>query len=852
MRSIFFTCGLVVATFFVFGPIQLYLANAHELWFGLGITAIISILCGIIVFATLYGLGLILPSKVRSIYALMLFGLGSALYLQANFLHPDYGVLDGRAIDWGANRVSNLINLLIWAIFLLLPVAVYKIRCLFSAKLLETASVILIGIQLLTTTHLLATTDWDKRGSCYLSEKNIFTLSEEKNIVVFILDTFAVPFMDEVLKRYPEVPERFADFTYYENMVAMYPNTFAAIPHILTGVQYRNEEPFPQYIRQSYAVSPLLTKLVEQGYDIGIYEPFGSLVSCKSHEIENLVPGVPGISDKPDFALKLYQLTAIKYFPNFFKKYVWMYIGVFEHLKGGEDGSLPYLFDDLRFYQNFQNRGLSFKNGSDASFRFYHLLGAHPPFAYTENLEKSPGPRGHSISTAKGALKIVEQYVEQLKAHGVYDKTMIMIMADHGYAAQSPFPILMIKEWGEKKKFEISRAPLSYEDLMPTFIKHLDPSAALNAAPIDHWREGDKRDRSFLYYFAEVGSSPQYLSPIKEYTVTGNHHAMSFLEKNDQIYMPGSPVKKANREYSLGTPLTFIKSANSGANYVVGGLFEPEPEYSWSHGLKTRMEFHLAKEPQKDLVVDIAFKRFFAAGQPQRIVFYANGRRLDDRMFMEETEQTVRFFVPRMVLSDNCLTLDFEYPNATMPFSVSPDKSWDLRLLGAAFSRLSINEVPDQEQAAAPVRRPPFYSPGTLLSFLGNDEARRYFIEGLSDQESHFTWSSGYLSQMQFRLPQKPAGNLRLELETPAYMDWAGPQTMVFHVNGRYLETISGLSTGKSPKIEVIIPQALIMDNDCVTITIGYPKAAAPRDLKKNQDPRILSVGYKSIKISEI
>ena len=61
------------------------------------------------------------------------------------------------------------------------------------------------------------------------------------------------------------------------------------------------------------------------------------------------------------------------------------------------------------------------------------------------------------IKQAKGALYIVEEYINQLKKSGIYDKTTIIIIADHGSVNLEQNPLFLIKEYGADKEFIIKK-----------------------------------------------------------------------------------------------------------------------------------------------------------------------------------------------------------------------------------------------------------------------------------------------------------------------------------------------------------------------------------------------------------
>jgi hypothetical protein len=89
-----------------------------------------------------------------------------------------------------------------------------------------------------------------------------------------------------------------------------------------------------------------------------------------------------------------------------------------------------------------------------------------------------------AVSQGKGSLKIVYEYLRQLKELGKYDDATIIITADHGniayYDAENDrpsvtcMPIMMVKEpYQSNPSLVISDAPVSQAEIMPTVLKNV-------------------------------------------------------------------------------------------------------------------------------------------------------------------------------------------------------------------------------------------------------------------------------------------------------------------------------------------------------------------------------------------
>lgn len=93
-------------TFCVYAPLELYLTNINEFWFGLSHFWHVVVLVGIFVFILLTLVGTILPLWAQNLYIAVIFGFSLLMYIQSNFLNIDVGVLNGGSVDWALQRTN--------------------------------------------------------------------------------------------------------------------------------------------------------------------------------------------------------------------------------------------------------------------------------------------------------------------------------------------------------------------------------------------------------------------------------------------------------------------------------------------------------------------------------------------------------------------------------------------------------------------------------------------------------------------------------------------------------------------------------------------------------------------------
>lgn len=81
---------LVSFTFFVFGPLQLYIANISEFFFTIWDILGICLLVFITSLLIFVGIGLFLRNRIQEWYICLMSGLAFATYFQGNFIITDY------------------------------------------------------------------------------------------------------------------------------------------------------------------------------------------------------------------------------------------------------------------------------------------------------------------------------------------------------------------------------------------------------------------------------------------------------------------------------------------------------------------------------------------------------------------------------------------------------------------------------------------------------------------------------------------------------------------------------------------------------------------------------------------
>ena len=133
-------------------------------------------------------------------------------------------------------------------------------------------------------------------------------------------------------------------------------------------------------------------------------------------------------------------------------------------------------------------------------FAWYHVDGAHFPF--TVGYDGLPlgyeaeETAENRVAQLHGYLLAAVDFLDQLKALGLYDDATIILSADHGFydCFQAAF---LIKQPGQNfETMKVNAAPVAQEDIMATILYSLGEEPSDYGTTVYDWSEGDSRDRS--------------------------------------------------------------------------------------------------------------------------------------------------------------------------------------------------------------------------------------------------------------------------------------------------------------------------------------------------------------------
>ena len=464
---------------YVYEPIFTYSANIEDFWFDYKLMIpnillyfIILFSALIIVYIIIYAISYILTKKDRFFKVILIisFMVYIFTYIQGNYLIGSLPSLDGTAIDWGSHTLDNVISIFIMIFLLVTEIILIKKVKIEKALKINIFVVVATFIMLMTSlvSCLLKPGVFREKIVATATNRNINKASSNKNFFIFLADAVDSVAFSNVLEESEEYLETFNDFTYYPDTVSAYTFTRDSMPFIFSGIWNENETDFNEYCNMAYNNSPLIKKLEDEKYDLNFYD-YQILWSDRNAAKFSNIDIYNDKVDQVSFFKQLTKYVLFKYLPYTLKKYSRIETADFETCRIDEEGNFFRWRNDVA-YENIQNNEIEIID--DNYFQILHIEGGHAPFDYDENVNIIPEEEGTYEQKVKATLKIIDAFINRLKDYDVYDNSVIIIMADHGYwynnnGRQNPF--LYIKGIDEHHEMNISDIPVSYEDLIQIY-----------------------------------------------------------------------------------------------------------------------------------------------------------------------------------------------------------------------------------------------------------------------------------------------------------------------------------------------------------------------------------------------
>lgn len=486
----------------VSGVIDIFSQNIDEFSFSMADFIPSVLIIAFSVFIIISAVLLSLRGKAFEIALSLFTWIGLMSFVQAYFLNLGLNSLENDGVGNAASSkvLSTVINSAIWIaalvgiLFFVMKKRKRRKKTVKLCSILFSAFLVLISSTSIIYTALSTDAFSEKKPvdgtvekEYILSTKNISTLSENGNVVVFVIDRFDISYYRDVIKDDPDYFDGLDGFTFYDNNISLYSRTFPSIAYMISGIKNDFSQTKNEYFNNAYKNSDFLTDLIKNNYSLNIYTDdyyAYSDTAALYGLFDNVIPTSGSyVKNKLGLSCSLIEVSFYRYFPNVYKYFVssvdtTRFKQYIEHYSNFEkyDSGNQYVYPLINNGKVDFSSEMS-ENGKK-KFTFIHLAGCHTSCFFDEKCNPTD-PHGSGKTGLLGSFYLINEYLNQMKKQGVYKSSTIIITGDHSSAHSDTTDVynprvtaLFVKEKGkDSSPLEYSTAPVSHENLFATIIK---------------------------------------------------------------------------------------------------------------------------------------------------------------------------------------------------------------------------------------------------------------------------------------------------------------------------------------------------------------------------------------------
>jgi len=528
-------------SFFIAGPLGFFFSESNRGFFEdnniyAHMLIPVMVIAAAVFFVILSAILLLATGKTHTVMISIITWLLVCGYLQTLFFNGWTGGLIGDGNAGTQMPAFGIPNLLLW---IALGVIIIGAPLLSKGKLSKIAGiakmvtvyllVLVLAMQGAGLLEVVLSAPEEKESSAFLSSENMFDISSNDNVIVFVVDRFDQSYYKELLAYDPDFFADFDGFTSYVDNISLYARTYPAVTSMLTGMENDFSGTREEYFEKAYGSSTFIKDMVAGGYDVNIYSSIMYVYSDANEmgEIQNTVDaGDTAKLDNPMGLLSaMISYSAYNYCPDVLKYAIGVSTRTFTGFASQDTEEAMYVIDDAKVYSDFTKQGL--KSKAENNFTFLHLRGCHYPFNVDENCAYVGDGNSTSLQQSRGVFKFIKEYIAELKAKGVYEDATIIITGDHASALSDVEDVpsaritsLLVKEKGSfGTPLKISEAPVCQANFIPTIIKLSGVTPSVNYGKA--YSEVDENEiitRKYLFEKDVKGD----LDEIVEYEITGS------------------------------------------------------------------------------------------------------------------------------------------------------------------------------------------------------------------------------------------------------------------------------------------------------------------------------------------
>ena len=368
-----------------------------------------------------------------------------------------------------------------------------------------------------------------------LAQANKFyAFSKESNTIVIIMDMFQGNIFADIIEKHPEIKQQLSGFVYYPNTLSHGSTTMLSMSAITGGAEFQTQlipkrNDYKKLKAESLGLAyvpknlPYLKNMAmaeKYQHSYSIFNP--AFVKCEifniydeaictrkvilsndlllqTKEILSTIRGVYG----PDFETAKFfsQLSFLLSLPHTVKLRVSSLL----------DLNLDFDFVHREYSQLNNMADFSNLNSDKKTFKFIHNLLTHKPWMIDNNCQivdkDFKGYKG-IFNSGYCSIKSLNIFFEKLKSLGVYDKTKIIIISDHGalfgrdikakkfnILEENASALMLVKDFNQSGDLKISMQFMSNMDTYGIALSGVSEDVEVNLDKI----KSPEENRSLIY-----------------------------------------------------------------------------------------------------------------------------------------------------------------------------------------------------------------------------------------------------------------------------------------------------------------------------------------------------------------
>ena len=340
-----------------------------------------------------------------------------------------------------------------------------------------------------------------------------FRLSRERNVLVFIQDSMPGNVSTDIVRSSPDLAAKFPGFVAFTNNVGMHDCTKRGLPGLMTG---RYFDPLSsskaEYPMSIYGADSFLMPYVEAGAEVSFapdFLPYGytnARVEKRAKVTGRQKHGWAALlrRSKEVPYLSLFDVTVFRIAP-YLAKAPFLYAKIRHDPMFGQDESN--FWYEHAMYPRLAAAGFT---QAKTVLGVFHTRGAHPPLVFDRDgrrLGTVGWGRKSLPDLVRNPLYNLARLMDTLREKGVYDRSLIVVVADHGVGIAPHTPphhpsesaILWVKPEGASGPFAYSGTPTGYSRIA-AFMRS---SATGSPGAADAEAELHEDERLFRYQDAD-------------------------------------------------------------------------------------------------------------------------------------------------------------------------------------------------------------------------------------------------------------------------------------------------------------------------------------------------------------